>query len=280
MNWHYADKSKQVGPVSDGELQQLLQAGKINEETLVWNPEMTDWLPYRQAMGKALPPPLPSRQPASTAPTSNQHPQPKEGICAECGQYFPPDELIILNKASICARCKPLVLQRLAEGAATPGAAGLWRERRKLVTVSETPFPDRCIKCNQPANGFRLKRVIYWHNPAYYLLLLCNVLIYAIVAMIVRKKAVLHIGLCAAHRQQRKVAILVCWLGVLGGLGITISAGVTGRVGLAVVGVAGLLFGVIWGMVKGRTINATKIEGKDVWASGVCKEFLDELPER
>ena len=231
-------------------------------------------------MGKALPPPLPSRQPASTAPTSNQHPQPKEGICAECGQYFPPDELIILNKASICARCKPLVLQRLAEGAATP-----WRGRT-LAGAAETGYR---FGNAVPGSLHQMQPTRQWF-PAQAGDLLAQPGLLSV-------SPVQRTYLCdcgddraqkggPAHRpvrsppaaaQGRHPRLLA---GVLGGLGITISAGVTGRGGLAVVGVAGLLFGVIWGMVKGRTINATKIEGKDVWVSGGCKEFLDELPER
>ena len=201
-------------------------------------------------------------------------------MCAECGQYFPADELVSLNKTLVCAQCKPVFLQRMAEGVPTAGSAGLWREGKKLVTRSETPFPDRCVKCNAPANGFRLKRVLYWQHPAYYLLLLCNVLILLIVVLIVRKKAVLHIGLCEVHRKQRKIALIACWMGMLGGVAIMIGSALIQSGWLALAGVVIFLAGAVWGILKGRTIAATKIDKENVWVSGVCHEFLDQLPER
>lgn len=274
MNWYYAEQNQQNGPLTGEQLQQLFQSGKINADTLVWHEGMADWLPYHQAMPQ-------SSLPASARPAlAEKIAPPGEGICAECGQYFPADELITLNKTPVCARCKPLFLQRMAEGVATSGAAGIWRQGNRLVTRSETPFPDRCVKCNAPAGGYRLKRVLYWQHPAYYLLLLCNLLVLLVVVLIVRKKAILHIGLCEAHRAQRKTAIIVCSVGMLGGVAIIIGSIVAQGGWLALAGVAIFLTGAIWGIVKGRTIAATKIDKDHVWVSGVGREFLDELPER
>ena len=69
-----------------------------------------------------------------------------------------------------------------------PSTGSLWRMNKRLVTRTETVFPDRCIKCNAPANGFRLKRTLYWQHPAYYFLLLCNLLVLLIVILIVRDR--------------------------------------------------------------------------------------------
>ncbi len=188
--------------------------------------------------------------------------------------------LVSLNKSLVCARCKPVLLQRMAEGAPIGGAAGIWREGKKLVTRSETPFPDRCVKCNAPADGFRLKQVLYWQHPAYYLLLLCNLLILLIVVLIVRKKAVLHVGLCEYHRKQRKMAIAVCLIGMLAGLIMIVGGVIDSSVSVGLIGGVIFLGALIWGVVKGRTITASKIDKEYVWVSGVGREFLAELPER
>jgi hypothetical protein len=264
MNWHYAENGQSAGPVTDEQLAQLFQSGRINRSTLVWREGLPDWVPYGQAV----------------APAGTGSPRPGEGICAECGQYFPADDLVSLNKTLVCAGCKPLFLQRMAEGAPTTGAAGLWREGKRLVTRSETPFPDRCVKCNAPAGGFQLKRVLYWQHPAYYLLILCNLLVLLIVLLIVRKKAVLHVGLCDAHRTQRKTAIIACLAGMLGGVAMMIAAGFYSLGWLALAGGTAFIGGIIWGVVKGRVVYATRIEKDEVWVGGVCQEFLNELPER
>jgi hypothetical protein len=265
MTWYYVLDGQRMGPVTEAELGDLFRTGKINSDTLVWCEGMAEWQAFAKAR-PGVPPSTPSN--------------PATAQCAECGRTYSIDELVSLNKSWVCAQCKPIFLQRMAEGAPATGVAGIWREGKRLVTRSETPFPDRCVKCNAPANGFRLKRVLYWQHPAYYLLLLCNLLILLIVVLIVRKKAVLHIGLCEAHRQQRRLAIIACCVGMLGGIALMIGGGVESSGWLALAGVLIFLTGIVWGILKGRTIAATKIDKDTVWVSGVGPEFLNELPER
>jgi hypothetical protein len=268
MLWYYAADGQQLGPVSDAALDALLREGKINNATLIWREGMPDWQPLAMARPTTTPPP----PPFSSGLTGSR--------CVECGQIFPPNQLISVNKSLVCAACKPVFLQRVAEGGTLPSSSGLWRQGKKIVTVSDTIFPDRCVKCNGPAHGFQLKRVLYWQHPAYYLLLLCNLLVLLIVVLIVRKKAVVYIGLCEAHRKQRKVAIAVCTIGLLGGVVVMCAAAGMSSGWLALAGLAVFITGGVWGVVKGRTIAATKIDKENVWVSGAGKDFLDQLPER
>jgi hypothetical protein len=277
MNWFYVENGQQAGPVTDEELSQLFQSSRITADTLIWREGLADWIPYQQAMNPAAaPPPVLS----SAAPGLKLARNPDEGQCAECGKSFPKDELVTLNRSQVCAQCKPVFLQRMAEGVSSGGAASLWREGKKLVTRSETPFPDRCVKCNAPANGFRLKRVLYWQHPAYYLLILCNLLIMVIVMLIVRKKAVLHIGLCEKHRKQRQVASITATAAIVVGLTSMIGGLIHQTGWIALAGFILLVAGIVTGAVWGRTVGATKIENDTVWVSGVCPAFLNELPEK
>jgi hypothetical protein len=265
MNWFYAGDGQQAGPVSDAQLDELLRSGKINQDTRVWREGMTDWQALH-AVRPGAPPPITSSQ--------------SEVTCAECGRSFPPGEVIMLNRSWVCAGCKPMFLQRLREGAMPSGAAGgLWRTKNQLVTRSEIEFPDRCVRCNAPANGYRLKRQLYWHPPAYFLFILLNLVIYAIVAVCVRKKAIVHIGLCDKHRVRRKWGIVVCWIGVLGGFGMIISGAVGGAGIVALIGIVLLLGAAIYGGITGARISAARITKENVWLKGVNKDFLAELPE-
>jgi hypothetical protein len=274
MPFHYVSNGVQCGPVSDTQLEQLIRNGQINRDTLVWQEGMADW----QALAAVRPDLLSSGAP--TPAISSAPPLIPRSTCAECGRAFPPDELIMLNNSRVCAQCKPVFLQRMAEGVPAAGSAGIWRQGKRVVTRSETPFPDRCVKCNAPANGFRLKRVLYWQHPAYYLLLLCNILVLLIVVMIVRKKAILHIGLCAQHRKQRVQAIIACLVGLFGGAAMIIGGAVMRSGWLALAGVVIFLTGAVWGALKGTTLTAVKIDKEFVWLSGAGKSFLAELPER
>lgn len=267
MNWYYAINDQQLGPVSDAQLDQLLSSGQIKGDTLIWREGMPEW------------------QPLSTVRAISTTQSGGLGIgtavCAECGRPFPASNLIQLGGASICAQCKPIVLQKMSEGvAAVSGVGSIWQMGKQLVTVSETPFPDRCVKCNAPANGFRLKRVLYWHHPGFYFLIMCNLLIYAIVAMTVRKKAVLHIGLCEQHRAARKQAILIGWIGSLAGLALALFGGAAFNSGWPVLIGFLMFFGfLIYGLIKAPMVSAAKITKENVWLKGVHGDFLAGLPQ-
>jgi uncharacterized RDD family membrane protein YckC len=113
MNWYYAQHGQQIGPVTDEQLSQLFQVGTINQDTLVWREGMPDWRPYREAVAQ------PNQPEAGQPPASGalNPPNQNEVVCAECGKVFPASETIRVGKASVCAACKPVFLQKLSEGA-------------------------------------------------------------------------------------------------------------------------------------------------------------------
>ena len=263
MNWYCALDGQQTGPVSETQLDELVCSGKINRDTPVGHEGMADWQPLHAVRAADQPPP----------------PGMSSGVvCVECGRTFPPGEVI---------KTEPVPGLRAVQTHFPPASHRRGRARRSrhlaagqaTVTRSETPFPDRCVKCNAPAGGFKLKRVLYWQYPAYYLLILCNLLIPLIVVLIVRKKAILHVGVCEKHRAQRKLALTIGWVGVLGGL-VLLICGVVWQSGwAAIAGLVLMLGGGIYGAVRGTTISAAKITKDNVWVRGVHKDFLAQLPE-
>jgi hypothetical protein len=262
---------KQQGPVPEKQLDDFLRTGAIDRNTLVWHEGMAEWQSLEKAQptgpGQALD--LPPIIPGAASAT-----------CAECQGIFPQSDMIQLNRLWVCARCKPVFVQRLAEGAPPARTAGLvWRSDRQMVLRSETPLPDLCVRCNAPANGYRLKRRLYWHHPAFYLLILLSILIYAIVAICVRKKALLHIGLCERHRKARVWTITACWTAALAGIFMLI-VGIAADSGLlALLGGVALLGGAIWGAMKGTVISTRRIDNDFVWVKGAGDSFLNQFPE-
>ena len=93
-----------------------------------------------------------------------------------------------------------------------------WRDGPKLVTPAYAALPPRCVKCGAPADGHYVQRVFWWYHPAFLLLLFAGILIFAIVALIVRKKATVQLGLCAAHLSRRRHVIAVVTVMSLAGL--------------------------------------------------------------
>jgi len=115
MNWYYVDQGKQAGPLDDAQFAELRASGQIREETLVWREGMANWQPCRDVQ----PGILPSAPAPPVMPTTPMAPAlaPHDAVCIECGKMFAKDEMIQYGGNWVCAGCKPVFMQKLAEGA-------------------------------------------------------------------------------------------------------------------------------------------------------------------
>lgn len=118
-----------------------------------------------------------------------------------------------------------------------------------------------------------------WHNPAYYLLIFIGVLIYAIVAMVVRKTATIHIGVCSTHYEKRRTAIIASWVLMALGLGGIIFAISYNTGALALIGGLLMLCGIIYGVIAARLVTPKKIDDRFVWLNSVDRNYLAQLPQ-
>src|SRR5258707_683849 len=124
MNWYYVSAGQQAGPVDDAQLDGLVRAGQVQADTLVWHEGLANWQLYGQvrpgAAAATAPPPV---LPASPAPGMSSN----EAVCAECGRIFPIESTIQYGAKRVCAGCKPVFMQKIAEGAAAQVAPGTYR---------------------------------------------------------------------------------------------------------------------------------------------------------
>ncbi len=264
MEWYYAQNEERRGPVPEAELLQLVRAGAVQPSTLVWRSGMSEWQPFSTAFSLSL----------------------GEGQvrCTECGGSFPAAEIVRIGASAVCGACKPIYIQKLSQGELTGSATGLWRFRKELIISRDASLPDRCVKCNAPSEGPKLKRNLYWHHPAVYLAIFLNIIIYAIIAMAVRKRQTVYVGLCQRHRSRRIACIVGGWSTFLLAAGMSVVTGVfysnADWAPFVYIGSAVLLLGaLVAGLVGARTIYPTKIEPQWSRVRGVCKEYLAELPE-
>lgn len=117
MTWYYADAGRQVGPIEESALDELVRSGLVRDDTLVWREGMPNWQAHSSVRGPKPAPPMPAQPLADTA------------YCSECGRPFPTAQLVAIGNVSVCAQCKPVLLQRIREGGQTIGArryAGFW----------------------------------------------------------------------------------------------------------------------------------------------------------
>jgi uncharacterized RDD family membrane protein YckC len=150
MKWYYADGGRQVGPVEDAQLDELVRSGAVRDDTLVWREGMASWQAHSAVRGPSRPAPMPVAPvmapppPAAPAPVYNP-PQPAYGaapvyggapaaavetrFCSECGRPHPMNELVMIGSNLVCGQCKPLYMQRMREGGQPIGVvryAGFW----------------------------------------------------------------------------------------------------------------------------------------------------------
>jgi hypothetical protein len=276
VEWFYSEQGRQCGPVNDSALENLLRSGRIEDGTLVWRAGMSEWQPLRTARPlttASASATLPLAPPGFRAPVSTG-----VSVCVECQREFPHSEMILLNRSWVCAGCKPIFVQRLKEGAAPPGG-NVWRDGREFVLGKETKMPDRCIKCNAPATGGRLKRRFYWHPPGYYLLLLAIPLIYVLFALFITKRATVEIGVCERHRRQRIWTIAGSWMAVIAGIAVFPVAMMNNLEWAVPIGCVLVAGGIAYGVLRSPLVAPSKIDDQFVWLRGGGTAFLESLPE-
>jgi uncharacterized RDD family membrane protein YckC len=122
MKWYYAEGGRQVGPVEESALDELVRQGVVRDETLVWREGMAAWQRHGAVRGSSNPSAPPPTPGAAAAPT--MAPASETRYCSECGRPFPASQLTSHGDVSVCAQCQPAYMQRLHSGARHFG--GFW----------------------------------------------------------------------------------------------------------------------------------------------------------
>ncbi|MCB1086316.1 MAG: DUF4339 domain-containing protein, partial [Verrucomicrobiae bacterium] len=101
MEWYYAKDGASNGPVSAAELEKLLSAGSIGEETLVWRDGLDAWVRLGD-VEITTDPPSDSEVPLA--------------VCAYSGKTMPESEMLRYGDQFVAPEFKDLFIQRLSEG--------------------------------------------------------------------------------------------------------------------------------------------------------------------
>ena len=186
--------------------------------------------------------------------------------CARCG---------FLNVATDvnCYKCR-VPLNRASD----QGWGSVWRKNSVLVMTRHSLLPDRCVKCNEPAER-KLKRKLSWHHPALYFLILGGALFYILLAVFLRKTAIVEVGLCENHSAIRRRDIIITWvLGLFSVFSFFLASQLADLTFVGIGSVLVLITG-IYGAVRIPVVSPTKIDDNFVWLKGFGTSYLAELPE-
>lgn|SRR5574341_2405187 len=203
--------------------------------------------------------------------------------CPECG-------LVNFASDANCKRCGAVVAAAAFQPAGVAGivledgyvlpappAAGIWRDGATLVMDKNASLPDRCVKCNAPANGLRVRKKLSWHHPFLYLLIFGAALVYVILAMALSKRAIVEFGICQNHKRRRRILLNI-------GFGLLAIGLMLPFVGfgydypeIGVLGILLFLVAVFWLVIAARVVSLKKIDDRYVWLTGVNRDFLAQF---
>jgi hypothetical protein len=168
----------------------------------------------------------------------------------------------------------------------------------------EGALPDRCVACNRPAGGRRLRRKLYSSPLAWRIgalatpfvamavglslgLFLVAALFWPLVIVLmiahtfVRKSFKVELGLCARHRGLRYLLLALstaCIFGVFAGI-VGFRTGPAMAWLLLASTVALLVLAAVQSRTGAQAVDLKELTPEHAWLSGTGAEFRDALPE-
>ena len=146
-----------------------------------------------------------------------------------------------------------------------------------IVAHKNALLPPHCPKCNAPVDRPPRKWTYYWHHPAIYLTILAGLLIYVIVALVVRQKGAVYFSLCPRHRTRRVLGLLIGWIGGLGGVVVAIAGAANQSAAIGILGIVIFIVGIV-AALSARVLYPNRIDEHFVWLKGASPQYLDLLP--
>jgi hypothetical protein len=159
---------------------------------------------------------------------------------------------------------------------------GVWRDGYQLVMHKQSQLPFICVKTNEPADDW-LRCKLYWHPDVIYLSILFGFVPYLIVALAVRSRADVEIGLCRKQIVRRRRRLGWAWPLILISCSLVTAGVVYSRHRGEIGGLAmflGMISFIVGGilMISARLVRAARITDQYVWIKGVNPAFLARLP--
>lgn len=156
---------------------------------------------------------------------------------------------------------------------------GAWQHGRLLVLSEHATLPDRCIVCNQAAEGQTLDKTLYWHTPFLLALLALNPFIYALLAFFFKRSRPVAVPICSRHLRRRTA---MGWLGItlLSAFPISALLGISLTEPLLLpLGLLASLGGLLVLLLGRNEVWAYRLTESHAFIWGSNGEWLKTLPE-
>ena len=167
-----------------------------------------------------------------------------------------------------------------------------WRDNKLLKARKGAILPDRCFKCNAPADGYQFSRMLTWASPLWaYTInsvspLLCGLIPYVMIYPFVCWRGKITAGFCPRHRKRRSRAFLGAWLLGLAGFLLFFVTAVARALGgsaaepgtleniLLLTGCLVVFAAIIGGFFATRVLVPARMDEDFIWLKRVAPEYL------
>ena len=152
--------------------------------------------------------------------------------------------------------------------------AGYWRDGNRVVMDRSATLPDRCFKCNEPANGFRRSENLTYVPTGQQLML-------GVWSYLDAKRAPVEIGLCERHRTSRPWTVALISAAAVAFSMLEVTQLKPNNVILpilAAVAFIGGCIGLIYAFYPRGVVRATDMTPSHLWLKGAGERFLASLP--
>jgi hypothetical protein len=173
----------------------------------------------------------------------------------------------------------PYAAPRAALEAVLAQGQSVWRAGKLLVCTRDAIFPNRCVKCNAPAEPPLVRYKLGWHSGWWYLLILVQVIVYVIVGLLVRKRAEIDVGLCERHQRRRRNGRILSVAGLIAIVAAIVLGANLDMWPLMAGGMIAILPWLIVVLILVPQLSAARITKEEIRVKGCGKDFLDSLPE-
>ena len=145
-----------------------------------------------------------------------------------------------------------------------------------LIVGDGAELPHRCVFCNevQGAEGKRISKKLFYVSSLVYILILLNILILLIDNYIFRKPVTIEYSICEKHKKRKTLNSVFAIFCLVSAIAFFVVGGMHDIIALTFAGIPITIAALVFALLAGKGLHASKHKGGRFWLQGSGKEFL------
>lgn len=152
--------------------------------------------------------------------------------------------------------------------------AGYWRDGTRVVMDRNAVLPNRCFKCNDPANGYRRVENLTYVSTG-------RQLLFGVWSYLAAKRAQVAIGLCERHRRSRAWTVAFISMAAIAFSFLEVTQLQPRDVILPITAAAAFIggcVGLVYAAFPRHIVRAAGMTDTHIWLKGAGEDYLASLP--